>query len=778
MSNSKIKKLINFYNNEKVDVSILVPICNVEKYLEKCLESLINQTMKDIEIICIDDGSTDRSSEIIDEYAKKDRRVKAIHKENSGYGDSMNLGLEHAKGKYIGILESDDFAELDMFERLYSIATIHNADIVKSNFYFYWANGENNDGVEQNTLFKIIEEYEDRKVIEPVNYENGKMFKAKASIWSAIYKSSFLKENRIIFLDTPGASFQDTSFTFKAFSAAKRMVLVEDAYVHYRQDNEGSSVNNLDKKRTFVFKEYDEIFSNLGIDRFYEFDTGSAERHKFDIAVAAFYDACIWMYEGLSIENRYEYLLEVSDKLKILLDAIPVNEIEFGDCFWKYRDIKRITKNQFEYHIWRECERYKQINKINLPLNYKEKRKRDNTKRNKVDFSIIVPVYNSEAYLTACLESIRNQKYKNFEVICVDDGSTDDSIKILEYFNYIDSRFRYCSIKNSGPSTARNKGLDIASGKYILFVDSDDFYSSNALELLSKEIENTKSDVITNYVFSANIYPNHMSNEWLEKHLQCQNKIFEKFDFKIFDENPFLGVHIWKWAFNREFLKKNKITFDTDLKYGEDAVFLFKVLESSRRIVSISEQIYNYRISNEESLMHGIEYTDRYAKTQLNILEKILEVLYSKEEKNSHYLFEFCADFMYGAINRNHDIEVISGFVDLMKKYSINEYVAISSNNAKGFYEWCVKYIEMENNKNSNLQNESVELQNESVEVQNVNSMVKTNIFIKLIRKIIPISRQAYYDYESKKIRLIEEQTREIIEIKNELCEIKKNSRV
>ena len=117
-------------------VSVLVPICNVEKYLAQCLDSLVNQTLQEIEIICINDGSTDNSLSIIKEFAAKDNRIVIIDKPNSGYGDSMNRGLAIAKGEYIGIVESDDFADVDMFEQLYRFAQLGNIDIVRFHFKY------------------------------------------------------------------------------------------------------------------------------------------------------------------------------------------------------------------------------------------------------------------------------------------------------------------------------------------------------------------------------------------------------------------------------------------------------------------------------------------------------------------------------------------------------------------------------------------------------------------------------------------------------------------
>ena len=121
-------------------VSVVVPIYNVENYLRECLDSLIHQTLKDIEIICVNDGSTDSSLEIIEEYAKRDNRIKVINKLNTGLGATMNIGINAATSEYIGILESDDFTDIKMFEDLYFVAKQHDADIVISDFSCMWKN--------------------------------------------------------------------------------------------------------------------------------------------------------------------------------------------------------------------------------------------------------------------------------------------------------------------------------------------------------------------------------------------------------------------------------------------------------------------------------------------------------------------------------------------------------------------------------------------------------------------------------------------------------------
>ena len=135
-----------------IKISIVVPVYNVEKYLRTCLNSIVNQTLKDIEIICVDDGSTDNSPLILAEYAIKDSRIKVITKQNFGYGNTMNIGISHAQGEYLGIVESDDYIDEYMYEILYKTAKQNDLDIAKSLFTSF-----DNDSLNVCTLARLVQ---------------------------------------------------------------------------------------------------------------------------------------------------------------------------------------------------------------------------------------------------------------------------------------------------------------------------------------------------------------------------------------------------------------------------------------------------------------------------------------------------------------------------------------------------------------------------------------------------------------------------------------------
>ncbi len=219
-------------------ISVIVPVYNVDKYLYKCVSTILKQTLKEIEIICVNDGSTDSSLNILKDFKKEDERIIIIDKKNGGYGTACNKGLEAASGEYISIIESDDFIDEHMFENLYDIAVNNNADIVKSAYYEY---KESKDEEEEsvNKINWSMQYNMPNRVFTIDEYPQFLYF--HPSIWSCIYKTSFIKNNNIKFVEPKGAGWADNPFQVKTLCLADRICYTDRAYYYYRLTNDNSS---------------------------------------------------------------------------------------------------------------------------------------------------------------------------------------------------------------------------------------------------------------------------------------------------------------------------------------------------------------------------------------------------------------------------------------------------------------------------------------------------------------------------------------------------------
>ena len=228
-------------------VSVVLPVYNAGKYLRQCLDSLKAQTLKDLEFICVNDGSTDRSLAIIREYQKDDPRFIAIDKPNSGYGHAMNCGLDVARGEYVGVVEPDDFVKPQMYEKLVAAADENGVDFAKSGLFFHWSNRPDRE-VRVSSDASII-----GRVLSPK--EDIGIFNATMNNVTGIYRRDFVERNRIRFTETPGASYQDNSFYLQVHFLAKSAYLLGESFYCYRQDNAASSINS--KGKAFaIFEEY------------------------------------------------------------------------------------------------------------------------------------------------------------------------------------------------------------------------------------------------------------------------------------------------------------------------------------------------------------------------------------------------------------------------------------------------------------------------------------------------------------------------------------------
>ena len=297
-------------------VSVVLPCYNVEQYVRECLESALAQTLKDIEIICVNDGSTDNTLAILQEYAQKDVRVKVIDKENSGYGSSMNCGVDAATGEYIAILETDDCVKSHMYETLYKMAHKHNLDVIKSDYEIFLGEGNQRSYTYMRTCRKYSQY---RKVIDPEKRID--VFNARMNTWTGLYKRSFLLENGIRHNETPGASYQDNGFWFQTFLWAKRLMFLNKAFYQLRRDNPNSSVHS--KEKVFcIFDEYAFIERIL---------RANPEKEKTFIRIfqKKKFDNCLYHYSRIGDEFKVNFLCRMRNEFSKARDAGELDPLLF-----------------------------------------------------------------------------------------------------------------------------------------------------------------------------------------------------------------------------------------------------------------------------------------------------------------------------------------------------------------------------------------------------------------------------------------------------------------
>ncbi len=539
---------------KNIAVSIIVPVYNVEKYLIQCMDSIVSQTLKNIEIICVNDGSTDKSRDLLGDYAAKDSRIKVLDQKNGGYGKAMNVGIRAAAGKYIGIVEPDDHILPEMYEKLYSAAEKNGCDIVKSDFYRFTGEGDSLVKIYNKTA-RTDENY--NRVICPA--EEKESFRFIMNTWCGIYRRDFVIENSILHNETPGASFQDNGFWFKGFCYAKKIMVIPDALYMNRRDNPGSSVASREK----VYcgnEEYRLIYE-------YMCENPLIKEKFTDVFMMKRMHTYIFNLKRIASSFRHEYIRRFSDEFRISKERGELCKAVFTQNEWT--ELMQIIRDPEEYY-------------------YKVEQKR-------IKVSVILPVFNCERYLRQCLDSLATQTMMEFEVICVDDGSEDSSWEILSEYAAKDGRFTVIRTENGGAGAARNIGMKNACGEYLLFLDSDDYFEPQLLNEAYKCAEQNNADIT---VYRSKQYDNESGEVTpclysLRSDMLPKRDVFSVNDMEHSVFRSFMG---WAWdkLYRRSFVLNNELLFQ-EQRTTNDMYFTYISLFKASRITVCDKFLYYQR---------------------------------------------------------------------------------------------------------------------------------------------------------------------------------------
>lgn len=357
---------------DRIAVSIVVPVYNAAPYLRKCLDSVVNQTLRNVEIIFIDDGSTDGSSEICKEYASKDSRIIYYKKENEGLAAARQDGIERASGEYVGFVDSDDWLELNMYERMYEVATKENADVVFCNCYF-------NDS-ETDKIYLQPGVYDREKIETEILPRTlaGISEKGTNSVirWSnclRIYRLDLIKANGIAF----GRGFrrsQDLQLTFETTLCADRYVSINDEPLYHNRTQ-----GNADSLSRGYTKNYWKLIRPL-IDKLYEDVAGYTKQDLSDQM-----HLCTFFFAVSGLENEMKPLCPNDKNTKIKLIEQIINDT-ICERFYGHIEVEKLNPLYQKYY---ELIHEKKAEEI---LDFTEKYKKKQAQKQRINSKYVAPL--------------------------------------------------------------------------------------------------------------------------------------------------------------------------------------------------------------------------------------------------------------------------------------------------------------------------------------------------------------------------------------------------
>lgn len=552
-----------------VKISVVIPVYNAEKYLQQCLDSVLSQNVNEIEVICVNDCSTDSSLKILEEYKEKDSRIIVINNEsNLRAGMCRNIGIEHATGEYIHFLDSDDFLVPNVYKSIYDTATANCLDILRTRAYDI----DNASLSIQTSVWNSLQNIPKQDFGQVTSFfSSPELFTAvNVAPWGGLFRRRFLLENNIRFSNL--VCVNDRSFYAESIFAASR-VLFQDIYIlYYRINNSNSLVGKRGRNFNCHFQSYNLIYNKsehlpLNLRRLYL---------EYEL-----YDICYWLKQFVNGEYGDIILFETKE----FLDSLDLSLWGKGylNSYWYVTLKKIISSNHIAY--------------LKEPIVEPK-------------ISIIMPVYNSQKFLRQAVTSVLCQSFKEFELICVDDGSSDDSLYILQFYAKVDNRISVFTQKNKFAGVARNVGINNAKGEYITFLDSDDIMMPEALKQFYSRAKTTNADIVLSaaYRFTEVGKYNEIADFCLRKNFLPTTQFFSaenhsKYLFQISSGAP------WGKVFRRKLITDNEIHFPA-LPRSEDFCFVYWAYAVAEKITIIGEELIAYRIvAGNDSLESGKDRT-------------------------------------------------------------------------------------------------------------------------------------------------------------------------
>ncbi len=630
-------------------VSVIIPVYNVEKYLRECIGSIIKQSLKEIEIICVDDGSTDKSLEILLEYAKNDKRITVIAQKNLHAGIARNAGISVARGEYLSFLDGDDFFDLNMLEEMYNTAKKDGSDTVICGNYIY------NDTKKQVTnQTKIGQKFIDASPFSPNIFSDCLLTSCNPNPWTKMFSKALFDKNNLRYENFIRCN--DITCICTAMIASQKISMIDKPFIYYRSIRE----NNATSKR-----------ANM-IDCF--------------------------LYAANKLEKNLEQLNLYKSFEQAFLSRIKSSFAwELSACTEEQKqNVKQMAKNILSDRLYNEL--------------YQPK------------VSVIIPCYNVELYLRECLDSVINQTCKEIEIICVNDGSKDGTLEILREYEKKDNRITVIDQKNQGLSCSRNNALGIATGEYILFLDSDDWLRNDSCDLLYNHAKKHNLDMVNfegiKYYDDTGEYEEHNGLKTL--YTPDEDTVFQKHNIEsIVNQIPISACLLF---YKHEFIKTNKLRFPEGL-FFEDNLFVHTALNCVNRYGVKKQQLYYRRAHAAQATQNWDKLFSHYVEIVKLITDFYLEKSSFKQETKDKIINNFLVGAIYrwstftALLKQKYIPELYDTVTNISKHVNCPKYVTdfLQKNNPKDLYAQmlCDWYLRV---KKENLNIENPQTYNEKLQ--------------------------------------------------------------
>ncbi len=556
-------------------VSVIVPVYNVEKFLKDCVDSIRTQTYGNLEIILVDDGSPDASGKLCDEFAKQDSRVRVVHKANGGLNMARKSGFKVSTGAWIAFVDSDDVIDSRYISALLEASHVYKTEVSVCGFAYFQDN-INKDEKEPSFTFRTKDEV--TKLYLTDTRPDNIFFLQTA--WAKLFSRRLIEG--VDWSECDYRSNEDELMSIYYYRDIRSGVsFVNSQLYHYRQNPD-----SIMGKAAVEYKNYykGQMISRIEFLEHVYRKRLAAFGHGYKDEIVYFFS----MHFMAHVNNEYR-----KNPSYILSD----DEAELYNS--RLEDIRLASKKHPYYGEYGDI--YRAIEETGDIRTFFVYRKQHPL------VSIIIPVYNVEAYLEECLNSVVAQTYQNLEIILVDDGSPDASGKLCDEFAKQDSRVKVIHKENGGVSSARNRGISEAHGEYIMFVDGDDILADNAATGLIMPAVTGGIDIVF-----GDSRPYH-SEGYFGDTPKRDIPHRQIFTCKESDSDTIYNLLVaTNSAFNKLYkshlLIGNKITFPEDLKIAEDLVFVTEAFFTAKTLYFTGEALYYYRtdFDNEHSAIGGI----------------------------------------------------------------------------------------------------------------------------------------------------------------------------